>query len=385
MIRKTSTITSYLRGDAATILAKLQRQKQIADQYARTLDDLAARFDNQEDQQIALEISMTIAVSLEALFTKESRRDISPKTATTRASPTLTYAETLKNKTTTTRTPQAKGRFPKPLLTSRVDRRVLVTLPSTSLMQREDSYVLRRKLINTLPKSVGAKVDDVVPIRTGWAIRFTDITTRDAALVPENKEIIMEALHGSSVALAESWATYAVQGVPSGFYGISGPGEYLSVNDTLVAEEVLIQTGETLVRCHVSKNGIDPLTNTATWIISFKTTVPLFRLFGASRMASIIPPKHRNTRDANGCQGWCNPLRCRRGNLCSHCGQPVGSRHMGPSGSECPNSAKCAHCHGPHEASHEGCPAAPRFKEGVLTRPSPDQLRSIRQACRKIT
>jgi hypothetical protein len=148
-------------------------------------------------------------------------------------------------------------------------------------------------------------------------------------------------------------------------------------------EEAFNQTGETPVRCDMSRHGANPITGKASWIISFKKKVRPFHIFNTWSHARLIDKKPRITRHAiGGCQGWCNPVKCTRAPLCGHCGSKI-EGHDGPTGENCQHGAKCANCWGPHKASHDNCPARPKTKNGRIVRPTKAETRRIRQAGRQ--
>lgn len=145
-------------------------------------------------------------------------------------------------------------------------------------------------------------------------------------------------------------------------------------------EEAFNQTGETPVRCDISRHG-HPATGKATWIISFKKKVRTFCIFCVGSRARLMDNKPRITRHSPGCQGWCNPFKCTRTHRCETCGLTK-EKHAGPVGPECENDEKCANCHGPHKASHDNCPARPTVKGGKIIKPTHDELVTIRKAAR---
>ncbi|KAG6094183.1 hypothetical protein E4U30_003550, partial [Claviceps sp. LM220 group G6] len=61
---------------------------------------------------------------------------------------------------------------------------------------------------------------------------------------------------------------------------------------------------------------------------------------------------------------------------------PLGAPCLHPSG-QCAKPAKCANCHGPYEAGHELCPAAPKRANGEIKRPTCNKLKKIRRNGRR--
>jgi hypothetical protein len=150
----------------------------------------------------------------------------------------------------------------KPIQVSREDHRVLVTLPSASLLgAREESYLLRRRLVEKVNGLTMAKILAITPTMTGWALFPSDLVTRDLLLAEPNQAAVLKALGGYKVSAPEVWFDYVVPLIPAAFYGISG--EVLVTQD-LMLEEAFNQTGETPVRCDMSRHGANPTTGKAS-------------------------------------------------------------------------------------------------------------------------
>ena len=122
---------------------------------------------------------------------------------------------------------------------------------------------------------------------------------------------------------------------------------------------------------------MNPLTGRITWIVSFLAPVHPFRLFNASELSNPIEQRAPITHHDLGCQGYCNPVRCRRLAHCSMCSTHI-DQHDGPVGANCTQEAQCTNCHGPFPAGHEHCPAAPQRKDGKVVQLMKTQLRAIR-------
>jgi hypothetical protein len=166
--------------------------------------------------------------------------------------------------------------------------------------------------------------------------------------------------------------------------GVMNGGERIEVTSELVTNEIIDQTGQSPARCAISRHGTNPATRTATWIASFKTEVAPFRLFNSECSSHLIKRRPRVTHHALGCQGWCNPLKCRKEPCCNTCGKEIRFHQDMPYGSECENAIKCAICNGPHKAG-DNCPAKPRVVHGRLIRPTTTQLRDMRAANAEIS
>jgi len=68
---------------------------------------------------------------------------------------------------------------------SREDRRLLVPVEPTALLNRPEAFALRQELCRQIPELTLAKIPAVTPTRTGWAINPTDLATRCWRLLPD--------------------------------------------------------------------------------------------------------------------------------------------------------------------------------------------------------
>ena len=385
--RKTTVTSVALQEGIEASIAEATRTAEILKDFAVRTDTFASNYRSQRDQQVAEAISKTVARALVTFYQDSFGPARSPSHPTvTHASKDATYASIAKSPSNedagvyTKRANLKKGPT-KPVQTSREDHRVLVTLPSTSLLgAREEAYLLRRRLVEKVNGLTLANIPKISPTKSGWALSPSDLATRDILLAESNQAVILEALGGCKVSAPETWFDYVVPLIPTAFHGAGG--EVLVTQD-LVLEEVFSQTGETPVRCDISRHGANPVTGKASWIISFKKKVRPFHVFNTWSQSRLIEKKPRITRhDMGGCQGWCNPVKCTRAPICGHCSAKL-EGHDGPAGENCQHEARCANCHGPHEASHNNCPARPRVKNGSIIRPTKNELRKIRQAGRQ--
>jgi hypothetical protein len=383
--RKTTTAATALQEGIDASISEATRTAAILKEFATRTDTFASGYKNQKDQQTAEAISNTVARALVAFYQESFGSTRSPGIIQTLHMPSyasVTKPTSLKD-TGAPRT--ASKAAPKKVLTrpttSREDYRVLVTLPSTSLLgDREEAFLLRRRLTEQVNGLTMAKIPVISPTRTGWALSPADLTTRDLLLA--NRTAVLKALGGHRVTVPEVWFDYVVPLIPTAFHGISG--EVLVTRDLLL-EEAFNQTGETPVRCDMSKHGVNPSTGKASWIISFTKKVRPFHIFNTWSQARLINKKPRINRHAiGGCQGWCNPVKCTRAPLCGHCGSKI-QGHEGPTGENCQHKAKCANCWGPYKASHDNCPARPKTKDGRIIRPTKAEIRRIRQAGKQAT
>jgi hypothetical protein len=223
--------------------------------------------------------------------------------ASTASSKARTTATNGTNSTTTSR--------------AREDRRLLVPIEPTALLNRPGAYALRTGLCQLITGLTLSQIPSITPTKTGWAINPVDLPTRDLLLTQENSEIIMRVLHGTDVRQPETWFNYAVPGIPSTMYSLGG--ETTPVTPALVYEEALAQTGVKPINCRSSRHGTDPTTGLTTWIVSFTKTVRQFRLFNASDPSKLIDKRPTIMRHNPGCQGFCNPAKCTRHSRCQHC------------------------------------------------------------------
>ena len=255
------------------------------------------------------------------------------------------------------------------------DQRLLVTVEKGALLNRPEPFALCQELCRTTGLSLAA-IPQITPTCTGRAITPADHTTRDLLTSQENTEAIIRILQGTAVRQPETWFNYAIPGVPTTLHQLLGG---ITINTAeLVAEEAEAQTKAKPVSCRPSRHGANPLTGRITWIVSFLAPVRPFRLFNTSELSNLIERRAPITRHDLGCQGYCNPARCRRLACCGMCSTRI-DQHDGPAGANCTQEAQCANCHGPFPAGHEHCPAAPQRKDGKVVQLTKTQLRAIRR------
>lgn len=382
--RRTTTAAAALREGIEASIAEATRTAEILQDFAKRTDAFASGYKTQKDQQIAEAISKAVARSLVAFY----QASFAPTRTTTpppayHAPKNASYASMAKasnKKPQNSEGQPTKNPLPKPAQRSRADHRILVTMHSTVLLKgREEAFILRRRLVERIEGLSLAQIPVISPTKSGWALLPADLASRDLLLAEANQPVVLEALGGFKMSIPEVWYDYAVPSIPSAFRGIDGE---VRVDQDLVLDEAFNQTGETPVRCDISRHGASAVTGKATWVVSFKKKVKPFHLFNTWSQARLIEKKPRITRHAiGGCQGWCNPVKCTKAPLCGNCGDKM-EGHDGPSGENCQHKAKCANCHGPHKASHDNCPAKPRTNNGSIIRPTKTELRNIRQAGR---
>ncbi len=121
-----------------------------------------------------------------------------------------------------------------------------------------------------------ARIPVISPTRTGWALFPADLAARDLLLAGSNQAAVLKALGGHTVLVLNVWFNYIIPLIPTAFYNING--EVLIIWD-LILKEAFNQTGETPVRCNISRHGANPITGKASWIISFTKKVRSFHIF----------------------------------------------------------------------------------------------------------
>jgi hypothetical protein len=403
-----NAITTHF--DAIDHQARVKRD--VLHRLGRTIDDFCSSFKQQSDEgQYARDLGDQIVLFLRTgIFAETSRqaslhvtgsrdsRPSSDRTAPSNSTSGLpTYAGVLKTPNSSgghqthqpisqsgkrpagaaPKTPQLPIRKPSP---AQEDRRLLVTAEPNTLLNRPEIFALRQALCREIPGLTLAAIPTISPTRTGWAITPADHTTRDLLLSAESTAIILQVLKGTEVRQHEQWINFAIPGVPHSIYLLDGT--HLTITPEMIKEEVTAQTKQTPVSCRQSRHGVDPSTGKLTWIVSFlRTTTPPprgFTVFNTSELARLITKKTPISRHEQGCQSWCNPVKCRRYARCSNCGVRK-DLHEGPQGDLCQASPSCINCAGPFPAGHQYCPAAPHRKNGVLVRLTKKELAAVRR------
>jgi hypothetical protein len=389
--------------DALDREAKLQRT--IMSAFASTVDQFVAQWKLPDERKLALDISSRVVKFLSTSLAADSssyipiRAQSEHSAAPTASGPrTVSFADmakTLKNSGADFRsakmpslsslgrasTPISGGPSVAPTRTGgptkkREDRRLLVAVERSALLNRPEPFALRQELCAKITGITLASIPLITPTRTGWAITPSDLKTRDLLTTEENSRILLRILSGTAVRQPETWYNYAVPGVPFTMRQLSG--NIVTNSAELVTEEVVAQTQETPISCRPSRHGPNPESNRITWIVSFLAPVRPFRLFNSSELSKPIDKKPAIGRHDPGCQGFCNPAKCTRYQRCNNCSTRI-DMHDGPAGANCTHDARCANCHGPFPAGHDHCPAAPRRKNGKTIKPTKKELDIIRR------
>lgn len=362
---------------------------QLMKELASVVDSWISNLKTSEEQEIADGFSKVVSSALIAQFggttsPEPSRASSSPREPRTFASVAASPTRDAKISIQHTKA-QRKADQPPPAQ-SRVDTRILVTLPFEALSPREESFTLRARLIQSFPGLDLSSITMISPTKTGWAIVPRDMEVRDILLGEEAKARVLQAMRGTAISTPETWYTYVVPRVPVAFTGVSleaGGLQSITVNEILVRQEVLAQTKISPVRVSPSRHMPDTNTHTRSWIISFNREVPPFYLFSQASRSIYIPKKPVLKIHQFGCQGWCNPVKCRRDRCCNNCGAKV-SKHEGQYDDNCEHQTKCSNCFGPFKAGHRNCPAAPKRQGDTLIPRPPREIRNIRQRSRQI-
>jgi hypothetical protein len=170
--RKTTTVAAALQEGIEASISEATRTAAILKEFTTRTDTFASGYKSQKDQQIAKAISNTVARALVAFYQESFGLARSPGTLQT---PHATgYASVTKSSIAKdTGAPKAalkaalKKGPPKPAA-SREDHRVLVTLPSTSLLgAREETYLLQKRLVEQVNGLTMARILVISPTRTG--------------------------------------------------------------------------------------------------------------------------------------------------------------------------------------------------------------------------
>ena len=129
----------------------------------------------------------------------------------------------------------SKRGLTKPALTPREAHRVFVTLPSPALLgQREETFILRKRLADRIAGLTIAMIPTISPTMTGWALFPSDLAARDILLAEPNQPLILRALGGTKISVPEVWFDYVIPLIPAAFHGIEGA---IEVTQDLVSEE----------------------------------------------------------------------------------------------------------------------------------------------------
>src|ERR1700750_1358683 len=169
--RKTTTAAVALQEGIEASISEATRTAEILKDFATRTDTFASGYKSQKAQQIAEAVSNAVARALVAFYQQSFAPARSPSPPKTPHA--LSYAS-VANSSNENETGAPKGQaapkkgHTKPTHTSREDHRVLVTLPSASLLgAREETYLLRRRLVDKVNGLTMAKIPAISPTMTG--------------------------------------------------------------------------------------------------------------------------------------------------------------------------------------------------------------------------
>jgi hypothetical protein len=388
----TKTASKAIGGQLDALEREAKLQRTIMSAFASTVDQFVSQWKLPDERKLALDISSRVvnflSTSLSAGSSNyvpirvQSEHSAAPTSSGPRSVSFADMAKTLKNSGADLHSDKTRASTAIPGGPSlgptkkREDRRLLVPVEPSALLNRPEPFALRQELCAKITGITLASIPLITPTRTGWAITPSDLKTRDLLTTEENSRILLRILSGTAVKQPEIWYNYAVPGVPYTMRQLSGHSVTNSAE--LVTEEVVAQTQEMPISCRPSRHGPNLESNKITWIVSFLTPVRPFRLFNSSELSKAIDKKPAIGRHDPGCQGFCNPAKCTRYQRCNNCSTRI-DLHDGPAGANCTHEARCANCHGPFPAGHDHCPAAPRRKNGKIIKPTKKELDIIRR------
>jgi len=261
------------------------------------------------------------------------------------------------------------------------DNRILITLGPAARMQQASPFAARKAIVEAVGNGITlSDIPQAKATKTGWAITPRNEDVKAHLMNQEPRELMIRAVEGEDARLPERWVNYAVQGVDSHYRSILG--SLIPTHPTEVYNEALSQTGVQPTSVRPSRHGPQE-DGRITWIISFPTPVRAFRLFGQSDYSKEIRKNPPISLHNPGCQGYCKITNCTRAARCPRCGKPAAT-HEGPI-EGCQDAPRCPNCHGPFEATHPNCPAAPSRVNGRIVRPTKRTLMTIRQSGQRAT
>ena len=390
-IDNNNTARSYLGTQLDNISRRFAIQKDVLTKLGNSLDTLVTSYGGDQQREHQRQAKEIVGMVLEHLNNTVFASANIPLPQTTKSAPAhpenpaqqtqksvswANIARAGQPSATRDNRPTSKNTRPTaaPPTGKRDDIRILIAIEQGA--PRHDPYILRAEICKTLGLEL-AHIPGLTPTKSGWALEPSTKTVRDSLMEPEKKILIGRILSARDITLPEQWYTYAVQHVPYSFPDSINKGFYIDTKDIIV-DEVRAQTGNTPVDCRPSRHGPNPQTGKGTWMVSFLEPVKKFSLFNQSAMSSLTEKKPKIEIHNPGCQGYCNPYKCRRIARCNACGDKC-SDHENPH-DKCTKPARCANCYGPHAAGATNCPAAPYRYKGVTQRLSQNELKKIRRA-----
>jgi hypothetical protein len=247
------------------------------------------------------------------------------------------------------------------------DERLFLRLDEQSPKRDADAFTIRKAIIQALNLDL-ADVPIASRTNTGWALRPANITVRQRLLTAEDQICSMLGAHKLEPAV--KWFTYVVPGTSTRLTDLFGN----QIQGTeLYREEIIAQTGLNPVEFHWSRR---PRThpNHASLIVSFLTPVmKRFMLFNTSSLSRLIKKANPPMQCIN-CWDFHATRSCQRLQRCLNCGRTAHG-----DAESCHRPEQCPNCNGPHQADNTSCQARPYRKNRLLTRPSKEELKRIRQ------
>lgn len=388
---------STATGSLLAILAEMQRKQnarqEVLEDVARSLDSVVASCGDDDKKSFAREITKHFSTYLNTalfaggtLWNPSSSSGTDPtnagaplnKKGTSNIDTRRSYASAAASGNGASGKGSSKSSTASGAATSRQreDLRLLVRVADDNMewAKKQTNFTLRSAVVTELGIAL-ADIPDVYHTATGFAIRPRNAEVRERLL--QGKDKIGTALRAVAIDLPTKWYNYVVPEVPVAVQTYTG--EHIDVAH-LIDDEVLAQTGRKPVSIRPSRQGVNPLTATSSWTVSFleKLNKP-FRLFGVSSYSRLIEKKAPPSM-CEKCQGFHSSRNCTRTPRCAHCGFRVDEDHQQP----CQRPEGCANCYGPHPSTYPGCPARPTRRNGKLVFRTRKELGAIRMAGSKL-
>jgi hypothetical protein len=258
-----------------------------------------------------------------------------------------------------------------PVAPPKDDLRVFARLSADSSAWDTPSYTVRTHIAGKL--GIGLqKIPQANRCKTGWAVRTSDLATRDLLINRQNEWA--GDLGAATVETRQKWFTYVVPECPRRITDLRG----FEVDQVAAIEdEVKAQTGMAPISIRNSQHDSDEHP-TKTLIISFlQPSKRRWRLFGTSQLARIVE-KTRPPNQCDTCWGFHSKYSCNHHPRCGRCGK------LNHTTESCTAPEQCANCLGPHAADFPKCPARPKRVNGMIRLLTRDQRSLIRKMGNKL-
>lgn len=253
---------------------------------------------------------------------------------------------------------------------SKEDRRVIIRLGTDHEARKASPFELRQKIQQLIPDKT--LIADVWTVPSGVAILAP--SPAKAATLLQYKEAIENRFGNANVERQETWTTFVVGPIPKKLRGLDGlydPFDGLLQDELAPIRDIVPIRHVTWTRRSLND---EPFGNIRICVPEIKASKfpSRLRLFGEAVSVQRIKKRSQITT-CDKCYGFHATRTCARPAKCKDCGTEA---HDGP----CKMPAKCLNCRGPHSSVDVSCPARPRRKNGVLIRPTYNQLQQIRLA-----